>query len=96
MILSRTTPKARKPHNCYWCGQTIDKGEVHEAWSSVDDGRMVTTRCHAECAKAWDWAHANIDKWYYSEEVGYAAHRRGCACDGPREKCNGCGMETTQ
>lgn len=43
--------KAAKPHRCTWCGQSIEKGEKHSMWKSVDGG-WFTNRMHPECADA--------------------------------------------
>lgn len=50
--LSSTTPKARKPHRCAWCGETIPVGEVHRRETGTYCGEFQDNRFHAECVGA--------------------------------------------
>ena len=46
------TVKARKPHKCIECGHPIAKGESHEVFSGLFDGRWFHDRTCECCAKA--------------------------------------------
>ena len=48
-LLSEAHPKARKDHQCIWCGQTILKGTVYRSERSVYDGSMQNHKWHMEC-----------------------------------------------
>ena len=56
---------ARKPHQCTWCGQQIDKGERHLMWKSVDDS-WFTNRMHPECSEACHEECSYWGDWEYS------------------------------
>ncbi len=45
--------KARKQHKCWWCGEDILVGEVHDRWVWVED-KIKTVRAHNECGVAWN------------------------------------------
>lgn len=47
--ISSTTPKARKPHRCIWCGKTIEVGEIHEREVGTYFGDFQDHRYHKEC-----------------------------------------------
>jgi hypothetical protein len=52
-----TTPRARKPHLCLLCGETILEGERHVARRGIDRDGPLTMRMHTECealTKNWD------------------------------------------
>ena len=44
--------KARKPHVCDWCCQSIESGELHRVTSGRFDGAMFRQRMHFECSFA--------------------------------------------
>lgn len=44
--------KARKPHQCDWCHETLAVGELHWVSSGRWDGQMFRHRKHIECALA--------------------------------------------
>lgn len=52
VLMSESTPKARKRYCCIWCGQHIEKGVVHRHEKSIYDGRWQNHRFHLECVKA--------------------------------------------
>lgn len=58
--LRDTTPKARKPHKCYLCGDTIATGRTHVHRVSVNEGRLDSIRMHTRCeAGTADWDSMN-------------------------------------
>jgi len=71
-----TKPKARKNHRCYWCGETICRGETYVRWGWAEDGKMSTVRMHPECYKA---ASDSI-KSNYDEYLPECENPRGCSC----------------
>ena len=52
VLMDDSTPKARKPHTCIWCGQKILKGETYRREKSIYDGHWQDHRWHLECDKA--------------------------------------------
>ena len=48
-LLSETTPKARKEHQCIWCGEKILIGEKYRREKSAYDGSMQNHAWHIEC-----------------------------------------------
>jgi hypothetical protein len=62
--------KARKPHRCIWCGETIEKGEVHQSRAYRFDGEFMHDRLHVECKEAMDKADFIEDGF-----VAYSAPR---------------------
>lgn len=75
-------PKARKEHTCWWCGETIAKGETYKSWAWVDSGEITRIKTHKACFDAW----GSLD-FYDAEEVPFASYTRGCTC--PKGDC-GC------
>jgi len=59
--ISRSTPKARKPHRCIWCGQLIEVGEryVYVAYRFLGD--FQTNHFHPECVKPCEAACAETE-----------------------------------
>jgi predicted RNA-binding Zn-ribbon protein involved in translation (DUF1610 family) len=43
------TLKARKPHRCSSCGETIAAGETYKRWRCYDGGDAGTNKMHPEC-----------------------------------------------
>lgn len=41
--------KARKPHKCSSCGETIEKGQEYLRWAWFDEGSASTVKMHPEC-----------------------------------------------
>jgi hypothetical protein len=48
---SETKPRARKPHRCCECGETIHVGAVYQRASGKADGEIWTTRSCAVCCE---------------------------------------------
>ena len=49
-----THQTARKPHVCWWCGETIETGERYVRWLWKDGNTCLPTKVHNECKRAWD------------------------------------------
>lgn len=80
------TVKAKKRHQCYWCGEPIEPGDVYEQWTCFDDGNATNVKVHGVCKEAWDKGVASGD-WYYREEVDFGVHSRGCLCENGNCQC---------
>ena len=48
-LLQRTTPKARKPHQCHNCGDEIAAGHRYENQRIAYDGTAWTYKSHLAC-----------------------------------------------
>jgi len=74
-IGSTTTPIARKRHQCWWCGESIEPGTKYVRWL-CKDGDVVQVKVHPECCIAWD-------SLSFSEvqEVHLGEFNRGCTCE---------------
>lgn len=66
------TVKARKAHQCTWCGQEIEKGEEYKIWSGVCDGVWSTSKMHPECADA---CQEEAKEWGNDEYTPYTNER---------------------
>ena len=56
-VLSSSTPKARKRHQCYLCAKPIEAGSTYVRSSGVYDGNFWTMAMHVACeahTKDWD------------------------------------------
>jgi len=60
-LLDETRPKARKEHQCIWCGEKILIGETYRREKSVYDGNMQDHKWHLEC---------NLDAQEYFRKYG--------------------------
>jgi hypothetical protein len=69
-----TWPKARKPHRCEWCGESIAQGEKHAHFVGKWDGEFQDWRMHSEC---YDVASEGdeLDEGFMPYE-----HERASAC----------------
>ncbi len=78
LILSETTPKARKIHRCDWCGENIEIGIVYNKYTNVFCGDFQCHKMHLECRSALskDINDSRIDDGYYYELY---EHSRGSA-----------------
>ena len=57
-FISETRPKARKNHNCHFCGLPIRSGTKHIARTGVGDGGFETIKMHSSCVlitQDWDF-----------------------------------------
>lgn len=79
-VIAEVTPVARKDHSCWWCGETINKGDRYSGWTWVDGGSAMRIRVHPECGAAW----RTIDD---PEDIPEAMFSRGCHCDHGNCKC---------
>ena len=46
---AQTVKKARKEHECQWCGQKIEIGQPYKHWLWFCDGTRDTIKAHPEC-----------------------------------------------
>lgn len=53
-LLHEADRVARKPHDCIWCNEKIQRGETYKDERSVYDGEMQLHRWHPECQVAAD------------------------------------------
>ena len=68
-VLANTNPRARKRHQCHWCGDQIEIGEKHSAQKCVDNGSAYTVRMHAECDEAFKEYWKGLESWeQYGED----------------------------
>jgi hypothetical protein len=51
-LLSRTTPKARKEHQCIWCAQPIVNRATYVLDACLCDGDFQSNKWHPECQDA--------------------------------------------
>ena len=51
VLMSESTPKARKQHRCIWCGEAIEVGETYRHEISIFDGNWQNHKWHLECDK---------------------------------------------
>lgn len=78
--------KARKSHQCWWCGENIVPGETYERWMCEDFGEVGEVKCHEDCNLAWQRG-LKEDFWHYSESVAEGEHTRGCLCERGHCEC---------
>ena len=58
------TVKARKAHQCTYCGEWIKPGELYDTWKS-NGGAWFTNKMHSECyAELSDIGH-EYGEWDY-------------------------------
>ena len=56
--------KARKAHQCTYCGEAIEPGELYDTWKS-NGGAWFTNKMHSECyAELSDIGH-EYGEWDY-------------------------------
>ena len=58
--LERKDRKAKKPHECDYCGREIKTGETYDWSKYIYDGLIYEWRCHLACSRVasaiWDYA----------------------------------------
>jgi len=84
--ISHETRKARKQHQCDWCGEAIASGETYAETVGVADGEFCRGRMHLECdvacQQAWrDKIVDDVDYWRPG------AFERGCYCERGQCQC---------
>ena len=59
-VLERRIRKAYKPHECCYCGETIEKGETYDWSKQICDGTFYEWFSHMSCSRVasavWDYA----------------------------------------
>jgi hypothetical protein len=76
-VLRDERVKARKAGRCIWCGEAIQKGEVHHIQAGKVDGEFQANRYHSECYEAAleDFREGDCD----FEEASHKRGSRECA-----------------
>ena len=58
-LIERKERKARKSHECCYCGGTIEKGEKYDWSKLIYDGQFYEWSCHLSCSRVasaiWDY-----------------------------------------
>lgn len=63
ILLSESKPKAKKPHRCIWCGESINIGEVYIREKSIYDSNFQDHKWHIECLDDCNEAHKGECEW---------------------------------
>lgn len=71
--IGTSQPTARKAHRCFWCGESILKGEKHSKVAGKFEGEFQSIRLHNECSAASNVFHAKNP----GEPVGECEFKRG-------------------
>jgi len=74
VLLDQRQSKARKPHRCTWCGQTIEPGEVYHFASGICDGDFQRDKMHLVCRQAMDRDMQTCD-WFDYEFIPFGNPR---------------------
>jgi len=74
MIGSVTTPRARKEHECWWCGEKIRVGEQYSRWLWKESEDVEAIKVHPECNEAWAGS-SDVE-----DGVPFGEFSRGCEC----------------
>lgn len=73
--------KARKPHKCTWCGETIKAGEQYHRRTGIDDdGLFWTMEIHLECLKAEEEILKKDPNYYDETWEPYQCKRGSVEC----------------
>lgn len=64
----QVTRKARRPHRCIWCGESIEVGSTYSYQTGVMDGRWQSNHWHPECVNAC------LSDPYYDRDEGFTPH----------------------
>lgn len=67
-VWEESNPKARKPHKCHACGETIPVGTVYSRTFHVFDGKAYTTKRCPRCQVIFEHLSARISKEGDDEE----------------------------
>jgi len=71
-IISYNTPKAKKEHNCDWCGEKINIGSKYER-SFIKDGNVWVWKNHFRCSKIAEelkmFDGDPVDEYFFKETV---------------------------
>ena len=51
-ILSDKMVHARKKHQCFWCGRTVELKELHRSRVDIIDGELITYHWCSDCCTA--------------------------------------------
>lgn len=51
-LLTSEMRKARKVHQCIWCGEMVHAGEQYRYYSIVFEGELQSNHMHPECFAA--------------------------------------------
>lgn len=78
-VWKETFPRARKPHVCCECGQTIPKGRKHRSVFSVFEGDAMTSRTCLAC----EYVRSIIRE--YEEDEGCEGQEAECPIGGLRD-----------
>lgn len=66
----------RKPHDCAWCGEIVEKATTAYAGATLDDGKIFPTWLHPECKAALDESDLYDSFAFGSMERGVALDER--------------------
>ena len=79
------TLKARKKHQCSWCGEEIQTGETYARYVFFGGDVPGTVKMHQECRVAMRGYSAQNRGWIEWQDGEFS---RGCACENGRCECN--------
>lgn len=79
------TVRARKPHRCAWCRETIAVGETYVQASGIHDGEPYRQRLHWDCEIAYgaarDLCECPNGEGCELCDLGYYRRERGTIVD---------------
>ena len=76
VVLNEKMTKARKPHRCDYCGETIEKGEIYNIAALIQDGEIYKWKEHSKC----HYIAQRLWKYIGPEEgLGEDGFKDGCA-----------------
>lgn len=64
----RVVRSAKKEHECYLCGQKIEKGEQYRILTGVFDGDFYSLKLHGQCHCMVEAYFAETDYYLNSDE----------------------------
>jgi hypothetical protein len=77
-----TDRKARKPHKCYWCGETINAGDKYRAVAGFYGGEFYSRKECKKCADVLDEFYCQLEDSDFDADNVYEWWRE--------EKCPKC------